>query len=210
MTTSLLNDADATVPANSAAHDDTELLQALRAGDPRAIEMFVRRLGPQMLTIAKRLLHGDQDAADAVQDAFLSAIQAIARFEGESSLSTWLHRITVNACLMKLRASARRPVVSMEALCPRFDDTGHPMDPAAPWSEQPLIQLERAEARKQVRQCIDRLPDAYRTVLLLRDIEELDTEQTAELLGVSTAVVKTRLHRARQALRTLLEPLFAL
>lgn len=191
------------------ASGEAELLSALRGGESQAFETLVRRQGPRMLVIAKRILPGEQDAADAVQDAFLSAFQALARFEGGSTLSTWLHRITVNACLLKLRSKARRPVVSIEVLCPRFDDVGHQLDPAAPWVEQPLQQLEDAEVRMQVRHCIDRLPDAYRTVLLLRDIEEFDTEQTAELLGVSTTVVKTRLHRARQALRTLLEPLFA-
>jgi len=93
---------------------------------------------------------------------------------------------------------------AFDDLLPRFEADGHRRDPGAPW--EPAERLERRELRKLVRDAIERLPEAHRTVLLLRDIEELDTAAVAELLGVSTGVVKTRLHRARQALRTLLDP----
>jgi len=92
-------------------------------------------------------------------------------------------------------------------LIPTFDATGHHTRPVRPWEEQALSRLTREETRAQVRACIDRLPEPYRAVLLLRDIEELDTEQTAVHLGINPGAVKTRLHRARQALRTLLEPM---
>ncbi len=167
----------------------------------------MRGHAPRLFAVACRILKNDQDGADAVQEAFASAFQAISSFDGNSSLGTWLYRILVNACLMKLRYDIRHPVVSIEALCPRFDRTDHQVDPIVPWVEDPTALLVRAELRDQVRACINELPDAYRTVLLLRDIDELDTQQTAELLGVSLSVVKTRLHRARQALRTLLEPI---
>jgi RNA polymerase sigma-70 factor (ECF subfamily) len=99
-------------------------------------------------------------------------------------------------------------MISIDELLPAFDDSGHHLHPVAPWSEQPCNRMERAEMQKQVRACIDLLPDDHRMVLLLRDLEELDTEQTATVLGISVPAVKTRLHRARQALRSLLEPMF--
>jgi RNA polymerase sigma-70 factor (ECF subfamily) len=202
--------SDETFSEHDALTDfDVALLDALLAGEPQAYEVLVRRHGPQMLAVARQILDCEQDSADAVQDAFISAFQAIGQFAGRSSLRTWLHRIVVNACLMKLRSRARHPVVSIESLCPQFDDTGHQLEPASPWVEQPTDLLMDAEIRNRVRVSIDSLPDAYRTVLLLRDIEEFDTAQTAQVLGVSIAVVKTRLHRARQALRTLLEPIFS-
>jgi len=197
----------ASVELVAAADGEAELLGALRAGHPQAHEALVRQYGPYMLAVARRLLKCEQDRADAVQDAFIFAFEAIHEFSGRATIRTWLHRIIVNACLMRLRATARRPVVSIEALYPRFDETGHQIAPLKPWVKQPAEIVIDAELRDQVRSCIDQLPDTYRTVLMLRDIEEFNTDQTAQLLGVSVAVVKTRLHRARQALRTLLEPL---
>lgn len=187
---------------------DADLLRRLRAGDEQAYEVLVRQYRGRMLAVARRLLGCEDESADAMQEAFCSAFQAIDSFEGASALSTWLHRIIVNACLMKLRTRSRRPTVSIDDLLPGFDEMGHHMQPVAPWSEEPCDRLERAETQKQVRAAIDLLPDDLRLVLLLRDIEELDTEQTAEVLGISVPAVKTRLHRARQALRSLLEPMF--
>lgn len=183
---------------------DSELLAALRAGDDQAAELFVRLHTPRLLTLARRFLRNEHDVADAVQDAFLSAFKALANFEGGSSLGTWLHRIAVNACLMKLRGSSRRKLCSIEELLPRFDDTGHHLHPICPWAQSAYDRLASKETRALVRACIDQLPDDYRTVLVLRDIEEFDTERTAAILDINVGAVKTRLHRARQALRTLL------
>jgi RNA polymerase sigma-70 factor (ECF subfamily) len=109
---------------------------------------------------------------------------------------------------MKLRSVNRRPEVSVEELVPQFDDAGHHTQPAREWSLSPSSELLRDETRDQVRACISQLPHQYREILILRDIEELDTDETAKVLGIGKSSVKTRLHRARQALRTLLEPLF--
>jgi RNA polymerase sigma-70 factor (ECF subfamily) len=180
------------------------LLDALRAGDDAACEELVRRHGAHLLAVARRLLGDGEDARDAVQDAFASAFRAIGSFAGEARLSTWLHRIAVNAALMKLRTRRRRPEQPIDDLLPVFEADGHRRDPGGPW--QPAERLERRELRKRVRDAIEQLPEGYRTVLVLRDIEELDTAEVAELLGVTAGVVKTRLHRARQALRALLDP----
>ncbi len=188
--------------------DEARLVEALRRKDPAAYETIVRRFGGRMLATARRYLPGEQDCADAVQDAFISAFQAIEGFEGNSQVATWLHRIVVNACLMKLRSRSRRREVSMEGLLPAFDAGGHHAHAVRRWRAPPDEELQSEENRQLVRQFIDRLPDDYRNVLLLRDIEEFSTEEAAAALQITPGAVKTRLHRARQALRTLLEPHF--
>lgn len=182
------------------------LLGRLRTGEDAAYEELVRTYAGHLLAVARRFLRSEEDAKDAVQDAFLSAFRALPAFAGEAKLSTWLHRIVVNAALVKLRTRRRKPETSIDDLLPRFQQDGHPELPSAPWREGVDAWLGREETRKLVRACIDRLPDSHRTILILRDVEELDTEETARLLGLSVNAVKTRLHRARQALRTLLDP----
>jgi RNA polymerase sigma-70 factor (ECF subfamily) len=162
-----------------------------------------------MLATARRLLRSDDDCADAVQEAFISAYQAIDRFAGNSRLSTWLHRIVVNACLMKLRSRNRHPEVSIDTLLPTFTGWGHHAVGVPDWSKAPDDDLMTDETRALVRRMIDELPDDFRTILLLRDIEELSTEEAATALAISIGAAKVRLHRARQALRMLLEPHFA-
>ncbi len=188
------------------APGEAALVAALQAGDGAAFETVVRTCGGPMLTVAGRILRNDEDARDAVQDAFLSAFKGLAQFDGRSKLLTWLHRITLNAALAKLRTRRRKPERSIEDLLPHFTDDEHQIDRPAAWPEQAGDIAERHELRGIIRGCIDRLPEAYRTVLLLRDIEGLDTDETARLLDTNNAVVKTRLHRARQALRSLLAP----
>ena len=202
-----MEDAVAGTRAKGAVADEATLLAWMQAGDEGAFEACVRAYSGQLLAVARRILGHEEDARDAVQDAFLSAFKGIGRFEGLSRIGTWLHRIVVNVCLMRLRARSRSREVRIDDLLPTFDETGHHTHPVRPWEDDALARLTRAETRAHVRACIDRLPDPYREVLVLRDIEELDTEQTAQQLGINPGAVKTRLHRARQALRTLLEPL---
>jgi RNA polymerase sigma-70 factor (ECF subfamily) len=186
--------------------DDSALLARLRAGEEAAYEELVRSHGGRLLAVARRMLRNDDDAGDAVQDAFLSAFRAIESFEGGSRISTWLHRIVVNAALMKLRTRRRKPEQSIDDLLPRFLEDGHLERPAGAWRDLPEDLVGQSELRDLVLASIDQLPEGYRNVLLLRDIEELDTEETAAAMGISTNAVKTRLHRARLALREILEP----
>ena len=186
--------------------DEAGLLASLRAGDADAYERLVRGEGGRLLAVARRILPNEEDAREAVQEAFMAAFKGLPNFDGASRLSTWLHRVAVNASLMRLRSKRRRPEASLDALLPRFEDDGHQIDPPAPWQQTADQLLERKETRDLVRASIDQLPESYRTVLLLRDIEGMDTDETARMLGVNEGVVKTRLHRARQALRTLLDP----
>jgi RNA polymerase sigma-70 factor (ECF subfamily) len=186
--------------------DDLALVERLRAGEDAVYEELVRTYGGRLLAVARRFLPSEDDARDALQDAFLNAFRSIGRFEGNAKLSTWLHRIVVNACLMKLRTRRRKPETSIEDLLPNWQEDGHPERQASIWRTDALESLQRSELQALVLEKIRLLPDGYRNVLMLRDIEDLDTEETAVAMGISQGAVKTRLHRARQALRELLEP----
>jgi len=190
------------------SENEAALLDGLRRGDDAAYEQFVRENSPRLLAVARRFLRNEEDARDAVQEGFLSAFKALPRFEAGSKLSTWLHRIVVNAALMKLRTKKRKPERSIEDLLPAYKEDGHPQEFFEAWRETGHDVAVREEERALVRKSIDELPDNYRNVLLLRDIEGLDTGETGRLLDLTPGAVKTRLHRARLALRELLDPHF--
>lgn len=194
--------------SSAGAAGQASLVARLRGGDEQAFETMVREQGPRLLAVARRLLRDEEDARDALQEAFLAAFRALSSFEENSSVSTWLHRIVINASLMKLRSRRRKGEESIEDLLPRFLQDGHQLTPTTEWQASADVLLERSQTRSLVRRSIDRLPETHRTVLLLRDIEELSTEECARLLGVTENAVKIRLHRARQALRGLLDPHF--
>ena len=188
--------------------DDPELVAALRAGDLTAFETIVREHGRVLLAVARRLLRNDDEAREAIQDAFVSAFRSRSRFEGASRISTWLHRIVVNSCLMRLRTQRRSVEVSIDEWLPTFLPDGHHEAAFIDWSNTAHTLVEQRETCALVRRCIDRLPDSYRTVLLMRDIEGISVEEVAAALKISSNAVHIRLHRARQALRTLLDPVF--
>jgi len=184
---------------------ERELVAALRAGDDAAYEQVVREHGGAMLAVARRYLRSEDEARDLVQEAMLSAFRGIASFDAGAKLSTWLHRIVVNCALMRLRTRRRRPEESIDDLLPSFDEQGAFACGVVDWDTPATETLvERRETRRIVRRCIDRLPESYRALLVLRDLEERDTDETAALLGLTVSAVKSRLHRARQALRELL------
>ena len=186
--------------------DETALVAALQRGDEDAYVQLIRDLGGRMLAVARRFMRADDEAEDVVQEAFIQAYKNIDRFQGGSRLSTWMHRIVVNAALMRLRKQSRKKEVSIEDLLPRYKDDGHRLEIGEPWTERGEDVAMREELRQIVRQAIDRLPDNYRNVLMLRDIEQLDTAQAAKMLDISVNATKTRLHRARLALREMLDP----
>jgi RNA polymerase sigma-70 factor, ECF subfamily len=193
----------------SAVIDDRALLTALRAGHEWAFETMVRVYGGRLLAVARRLTRNDEDAHDVLQSAYLSAFRALTDFEGACQLSTWLHRIVVNTALMKLRSRRRKPEGSIEDLLPAFREDGHHVEQFSEWCAPADQLMERKETRTTVRACIAQLPDNYRTVLMLRDIEELSTQDVAKTLSMTPTAVKVRLHRARQALSSLLRKKYA-
>lgn len=186
--------------------DESALLARLRAGDDTAYEELLRTYSPRLLAVARRIVGGDEEARDVIQEAFLNAFRSLNNFHGDARLSTWLHRIVVNSALMKLRTRKRRPEESIEPLLPAFLADGHYAEKFSSWGDQADAILSRAETQELVRRKIDELPESFRTVLVLRDIEGLDTEETARVLETTPNAVKIRLHRARAALRTLLAP----
>lgn len=141
-----------------------------------------------------------------MQEGFLAAFRGLATFDGRARLSTWLFRVVMNHALMRLRK--RKPVaqVPLEDVLPSFTDYGHHEKPVAPWGPGSSIEVE--ETRRIVRDHIDRLPDAYRVPLILRDIEERSVAEVAELLGITPNAARIRVHRARQALRATLASKF--
>lgn len=187
------------------AHPDRDLVTALRAGDRAAFESLVRRHGDYLYRVALRVAGSEPEARDAVQEAFVSALRAIGDFDGRAALRTWLYRLTVNAALMRLRARRRRREVSIDELVPEVEGVRDEPD----WAFVETVEsiAAREQTRVAVQACIDRLPDNYRVVLVLRDIEGHDTREVAALLGESETNVKVRLHRARAAMKKLLEPL---
>jgi RNA polymerase sigma-70 factor (ECF subfamily) len=183
-----------------------DLLTRLRAGDPDAYETLVRQETGRLLATVRRILRGDEEEArDVVQETLIAALQRLDSFKGDCRISTWLHRIAINGALMRLRSRRRRPEQPIEEMLPSFLEDGHRAVGAGESDfPDPEAAAHRAETRRIVRESIERLPDTYRVTVILRDIEELSTEETASLLGITTTAVKLRLHRGRQALRELL------
>ncbi|MFN0152216.1 MAG: RNA polymerase sigma factor [bacterium] len=189
--------------------ENAAVLARLRAGDHDAFEQLVRENSARLLAVARLMLRNEDDARDALQDAFLSAFRSIRDYRGTAAVSTWLHRIVVNAALMRMRSRRRRPEQSLDDVLRSVEVSGAGAESVAEQQQRPDTLLERAEARAFVCDCIDRLPESYRTAIVLRDIEGLETRSVARRLGVTSNAVKIRVHRARRALRTLLDPYVA-
>ncbi|KAB2957797.1 MAG: sigma-70 family RNA polymerase sigma factor [Thermoanaerobaculia bacterium] len=199
--------SDAGAPGGTApGSDESALLAGLRRGEERAFERLVALHGGRLLAAARRLLGSEEEARDALQEAFLQAFRGLAGFREDARLSTWLHRIVVNAALMRLRGRRSHPEEPIEPLLPTFREDGHPTRFFVAWGPGPESAAARAELAARVRAAIRNLPESHRTVLVLRDLEELETSEVAQLLGITPNAVKIRLHRARQALRQLLAP----
>lgn len=191
-----------------AGSDETALVERLKAGDERAFEILVRRETGRLLAAARRLVRDEAAAYDCVQEAFLSAFRAIDGFEPRSSVGAWLHRITINAALMRLRKERRLAETPIDDLLPAFDADGWRRDLIDVPDDDPESELERRRIREFVRAKIDMLPEGYRTALVLRDLEGWSTKEAAEALGIAEGAMKVRLHRARAALKRLIEPVW--
>lgn len=182
---------------------DETLAARAAAGDEPAFEKLVVRYRSRVYRLARRLTGDDGDAQDALQETFLQAYRGLARFRAEARFSTWLYRVATNAALMQRRARSRRPAESLEAHLPRFDASGtHAATPdelQAPCHVEELV--DRRLLAEKAQAGIERLPDLYREAFVLRDLEELETSEVAEVLGLEPAAVRQRVHRARLLLR---------
>ncbi len=187
--------------------DEHALVDCVRSGENRCYDVFVRRFSSKVLAVAKRYLRSDADAADCFQDTLVAAFDSIDRFEQRSSVGAWLRGITVNQCLMRVRTNSRRREESIDHLLPDFDEHGQRVTSFEPaQSSDTGAMIDQSQLKTVVRNKISQLPDIYRMTLLLRDIDGYSTQETADILGIEVNAVKTRLHRARSALKALLEP----
>ena len=177
-------------------------LAALKAGDRAEFAYFVEAYSGQVYRLALKMLQNTQDAEDILQETFIKAYKALPKFEGRSSLSTWLYRIATNEALMFLRK--KRPVqVSVDQPIENDEGDERPRQ-IIDWCCLPENELMSTEARANLDRSVEQLPESLRAVFLLRDIEGLSTRETAEVLDISESAVKTRLSRARFRLRELL------
>ncbi|MFS2019633.1 RNA polymerase sigma factor [Massilia sp. CT11-108] len=185
---------------NPSSLDDDALLRRIRAGDRDAFSDLMRRYNRRLYRVARSVLRDDAEAEDALQDAYLQAYRALPGFRGESALGTWLTRIVVNAALMRQRKNGRLADVIELGADFGSDDAILPRDrldePA-----QPELAALRAQTRRLIETGIDKLPAAFRTVFMLRAVEELTVEETAATLDIPAATVRTRYFRARAMLR---------
>ncbi len=186
--------------------DELALVQAAKGGDISAFEELVRRYDRNVFRIAQHITHNREDAEDVVQDAFLKAYENLGQFQGQSKFYTWLVRIAVNEALMKLRRIKPGRTVSLDEDVKTDEDT-LPRE-VADWSPNPEQQYNQAELRDILSRTIQGLPTSFRTVFVLRDVEGLSTEETAEALDLSIPAVKSRLLRARLQLRERLNRYF--
>lgn len=189
------------------ASDETLAARAAR-GDDRAFDVLMERYQARVYRLACRLTN-DTDAGDVVQDAFLQVYQHLNSFRGDARFSTWLYRVATNVCLMWRRAHARRPTEPLNAFLPQFDSHGtHAQTPVYFDRTMHLEErLDREHLAAAARDALARLPELYRHAFVLRDLEELPTEEVAEILGVKAATVRQRVHRARLLLRGFLNAL---
>ena len=189
-----------TSPSLTGTEDDAALVAWSLEGHYPPFEVLFRRYSDRVYGIALGMVRSDSEAQDVVQETFLNAFRRLHTFRHESPFRGWLFRIATNAALMRLRRKRRRPEVSLEL--PRgFDDEGHHERPVTDWTPLANEQLENAELGRRTRDAIATLPDKYRVVLVLADFEHLGMKEIAEALELSVPAVKTRLHRARLAVR---------
>ncbi len=185
-------------------HNQDLFLQQLKSGEEAAFHELVKTLGPRLLRTAEHLLADHAEAQDCLQETFLQVHQKIDTFRGEASLGTWVHRIVINTCLMKLRGRKQK-TASLETLLSEFDGNCR-LEPIWQFHKSVEEVVEQQDTRVKIARHIQQLPDGYREVLILRDIEGYTTAEVCEMLSLSLSTVKVRLHRARAALKKILEP----
>ena len=188
-----------------AALDDVALIQLARQRNGDAFRIIMQRNNQRLYRVARSVVQDDSEAEDVVQQAYVNAFASLGSFRGDSSLPTWLTRITLNEALERLRR--QRPMVDLEVLDANTTSGTSQVIPFPLMSES--ADPERAAARSQIRRLIERaiddLPEIFRVVFVMRDVEDMSIEETADFLGLPPATVKTRLHRARRQLRRSLD-----
>lgn len=195
--------------ASSDQNKESELIDGLMNNDNSAYDILVRHYGEKMYAVARRFFNVDDDAQECLQKAFVQVFKNILSFKQDSSLTTWLHRITVNEALMMIRQRKRQKTTSLEEFSQHYNEYGE-RTIFADNLNQSLgnnieVIFEKNETKLSLNEIIYQLPEKYCNVLLLRDIQEISTKETAEILEITEASVKTQLHRARLLLKAILE-----
>ena len=192
-------------PDRAGSLDDAALLARMQARDGAAFEVLMRRYNRRLYRVARSLLRDSAEAEDAVQEAYLSAYRSMGDFRAEAAVATWLTRIVVNECMTRARRHARRdnilPIVVLPAAGTAEEGDTMPESPSANDGETPDRALLRAELRALLESRIDALPQDFRAVFVMRSVEELSVEETAQCLGIPEATVRSRHFRARSLLR---------
>ena len=186
---------------SAAASDEVQLVERARAGDLEAFEELLGRHQQRVMRVVLSILKEPMDAEEVAQDVLLTVFEKIDHFRGDSSFSTWLHRVAVNAALMRRRKSKADRSVPLDDVMPSFDERGHLAVDIADWSQQAGDPVLAREAGEVIEAAVEKLDEMYRTVFGLRDVQGFSTEETAEILELSVPAVKSRLHRARLFLR---------
>jgi RNA polymerase sigma-70 factor, ECF subfamily len=187
---------------SDAAIEDRALLERAQEGDVDAFESLVERHKDRLYGLALRMTRSEADAAEVVQDTFLAAYQNLKHFRGEAAFGSWVHRIAANNALMRLRHQRVVEAATEELLAPEFTERGSLAEvPEVDWSRRADEKVLDEELGRAIRQGTDSLPEGYREVFLLKDVEGMSYEEISEMMGISVAAVKSRLHRARLALR---------
>lgn len=188
-------------PCSGLAQGDADLLEGIRLGAPAAVEALFDRYHGKVYGLAMSILKNKSDAEEAAQDVFLSVVRKADRFQGNSALYSWIYRICVNTCLMRLRRGRRAETFPIEEYLPVFTKEGAYARPVEDWSRE----VERRHLEKElglvIKRFMDELSEKYRVVFVLSDVEGLSNEETAQVLDLTIAAVKSRLHRARLYLR---------
>lgn len=177
------------------------LVRRLRDKDPSAMDELVEAFGGKIYSLAMGLLQNAEDAADIVQDTLLQVYEKIDTFREEAALSSWIYRIALNFAYMKIRKGKRDNYLPLEEYMPQFQKNGMHLHPVNNWAERADKQVMRKELAKILSENIGKLAEKYRTVLVMRDVQGLSTEEVAGTTGMTVAAVKSRLHRARLFLR---------
>ncbi len=182
--------------------DAQVLIERLQAGHVDAFEGLFERYSAQVYRQAMHFLGNEAEAEEVMQEVFLTLYEKAGTFRGDAALSTWLYRLTANNAISRLRRRSRQQEVPLDAYLPQFSDDGHHRErPVVDWSHDIERNFVREESRQLLRQAIDKLRPLDKAVVVLSDLEELPQRETADILGLSLAAVKARLHRSRLFLR---------
>jgi RNA polymerase sigma-70 factor, ECF subfamily len=199
--------------ATAGPDSDLALVARLQAGDTGGLERLMERHAARVYRLVHGITRNVADAEEVVQDVFLTVVRKIGDFEGRAALGTWIYRIAANAALNKRRGKRAEVELPWDDVLPTYTEDGHRAGDRAfvlaDWSQAPDEELLSGERRAAVSRSLGALPDHYRAVLVLRDVEGVSSEEAADILGESVASVKSRLHRARMALREQLTRAFA-